>query len=283
MQQPTDASFAFLLSLYEANPLRILSVFFLTIARILPVMVLAPFLGGKNFPAPIRMMFSTALVLLFLPRNFLIIQGEIPYDLHWIGLMAKELLIGVILGFLATVPFFLVQMSGSFIDHSRGSSALQVTDPTTQSQTGPIGILFNYALLAIFFALNGPFLFFEALAQSYTLLPIDQLINPQLFASTGPFWKQSASLAGYIFALSVRLAAPAIIGILLTDLFLGIANRLAPQVQIVFLGISLKSWVGIALLTASWGLVIKVMGKESIEWVKAITHLIQEAGVIQKL
>lgn len=282
MEHATDTYFAFLLTLFEQHPLTILSVAFLTIARILPIMILAPFLGGQKFPMAIRMMFSVALVFLFLPQNLLSIHGEIFYDLFWIGLMIKELIIGAVLGFLAAVPFFLVQMSGSFIDHSRGSSALQVSDPTTQSQTGPIGILFNYTLLAIFFALNGPFLFFNALGISYTLIPVDQFINAEFFAATGPYWKKASELGGFMFALSVQLAAPAIIGILLTDLFLGIANRLAPQVQIVFLGISLKSWVGIALLTASWGLVIQVMGKESIGWVKAITHLIQEGGVIQQ-
>lgn len=259
----------------------ILSVFFLTLARVVPILVLAPFMGGKNFPVPIRIMFSSALVLLFLPQNLLTIQGNIPYDLVFVGLMLKEMLIGVVLGFLASIPFFVVQMSGSFIDHSRGSSALQVNDPTTQSQTGPIGILFNYVLLAVFFGLNGPFFFFDGLAQSYVLIPIDQLVSPLLLAASGPYWKQSGALAGFMFALSVQLAAPAIIGILFTDLFLGIANRLAPQVQIVFLGISLKSWVGIALLTASWALVINVMGKESLAWIKTINLLIQKAGAVQ--
>jgi type III secretion protein T len=76
----------------------------------------------------------------------------------------------------------------------------------------------------------------------------------------------------------IQLSAPAIIGILLTDMFLGIANRLAPQVQIVFLGISLKSWVGIALMTAAWALIIKVMGQEAISWMKLLNSFIQQIG-----
>ncbi|HAB99472.1 MAG TPA: type III secretion protein [Parachlamydiales bacterium] len=282
-EQPTDLYFSFLLTFSNLEPMTILSVFFLTLARVVPILVLAPFMGGKNLPVPVRIMFCSALVLLFLPKNLLSIQSNIPYNLVFIGLMLKELLIGVVLGFLASIPFYVVQMSGSFIDHSRGSSALQVNDPTTQSQTGPIGILFNYVLLAVFFGLNGPFLFFDGLAQSYALIPVDQLVSPLILAAKGPYWKQTGALAGLMFALSVQLAAPAIIGILFTDLFLGIANRLAPQVQIVFLGISLKSWVGIALLTASWALVINVMGKESIAWIKTINILIQKAGAIQSV
>ena len=81
-----------------------------------------------------------------------------------------------------------------------------------------------------------------------------------------------------MFNLCIQLAAPSLIGILLMDMFLGIANRLAPQVQIVFLGVSLKSWVGIALLAASWFLVIQVMGKEAIAWTKSLVRMIERIG-----
>ena len=79
--------------------------------------------------------------------------------------------------------------------------------------------------------------------------------------------------------LCIQLSAPALIGILLTDMFLGIANRLAPQVQIVFLGISLKSWVGIALMTAAWALILQVMGRESINFIQSMNRLIQQTGM----
>ena len=78
--------------------------------------------------------------------------------------------------------------------------------------------------------------------------------------------------------IAAQLAAPALIGILLTDLFLAIANRLAPQVQIVFLGIALKSWVGIALLTAAWALMIQVMMNESVGWFQTLNSLINFIG-----
>jgi len=264
-----------LLVLPNLSPITVLSIFFLTLARILPIVSITPFLGAKNIPMTIRMMFSVALVAIFLPQNLLVATKEIPYGMAFIGYSLKELTIGFVLGFLASAPFFVAQMSGSLIDHSRGSSALQVTDPTTQSQTGDLGILYNYMLLALFFFLGGPFLFFNGLADSYKLFPVDQFFNASFFQLHTPFWTQMFSLAELMFSSSVQFAAPALIGILLSDLFLGIANRLAPQVQIVFLGISLKSWVGLALLTAAWGVIIQALGKESIGYFKALNQLIQ--------
>lgn len=274
----TDNFVSFLLSIQHVAPITVLSVFFLTIARLLPIVSIAPFLGAKNLPRTVRMMFTVALCMLFLPQNLLLIQTHLSYNMLFIGLMLKELAIGTFLGFIASAPFFIAQTTGSLIDHSRGSSALQVTDPSTQAQTSPIGLLYNSILIVIFFALNGPFLFFDAVASSYQLLPIDGLLGATFFSLHLPFWKQIIALLQKIMNLAIQLSAPALIGMLLTDLFLGIANRLAPQVQVVFLGISLKSWVGIALMTAAWTLILTVMGKESTAWIKSLNQLIFQAS-----
>jgi type III secretion protein T len=268
----TDDFVSFLLSIQNMQPMTVLSVFFLTIARILPIVTLAPFLGAKNLPALVRMMFSVALCAIFLPQNLLTIHGDIPYDMTFVGYLLKELVIGTFLGFLAAAPFYIAQSTGTIIDHARGASSMQITDPTTQVQSSSIGLLYNYILIAVFFALDGPFLFFDALRRSYQMIPVDGLIGAAFFSLHTPFWKQIIGMLQHIMNLAIQLSAPALIGMLLTDLFLGIANRMAPQVQVVFLGIPLKSWVGIALVTAAWSLIITVMGKESIQWIKAINQ-----------
>ena len=244
----------------------------------MPLVSIAPFLGSKNLPRTVRMMFAVALCVVFLPQNLALVHADIPYDMVFIGYMIKELGIGAVLAFFAAMPFFIAQSAGSLIDNARGASSLQVTDPTTQTQTGPIGILYNYVLLALFFSLNGPFLFFDAVARSYQLIPVDGIISSAFFVKNAPFWKQVVTLLQEVMNLALQLSAPALIGILLTDMFLGIANRLAPQVQVVFLGIPLKSWVGIALMAAAWTLTLQVLGKDSIEWMKSIMKFINQAA-----
>lgn len=224
----------------------------------------------------IRVMFGVALTAIFLPQNLFTVHQEIPFAMPFVGYCIKELFIGLILGFLASCPFYIAQMSGGLIDFQRGASSLQVTDPTTRTQTGSLGILYNYVLIVIFFALGGPFYFLNGVATSYTIIPVDQAVNASLFSPTIPFWKTIFNTLQLIFNLCIQLAAPSLIALMLCDMFLGIANRLAPQVQIVFLGIPVKSWVGIALLAAAWSLIIQVMGKESIHWIQTMNHLIEQ-------
>lgn len=278
----TDNFLSFLLSLQKIEPITVLSVFLLTLARIAPIVSIAPFFGARNLRGTIKMMFAVCFCTLFVPQNLLLIKGDIPYGLVFIGYFCKELLIGATLGFIATLPFYIATSTGTLIDHSRGSSALQVTDPSTQTQTSPIGILYNSILVASFFSLGGHLIFFEAIARSYELLPVDGLIAGAFFNLKTPFWNQMILLMQKLMDITLRLASPAIIGMLLTDLFLGIANRLAPQVQVVFLGIPLKSWVGIALMTASWALLLQIIGKEAIGWFKALHQLIDNVGAVAK-
>jgi type III secretion protein T len=267
-----------LLSLPNLQPLTVLAIFFLTLGRLLPIVSLAPFLGSSNVKGPMRIGFGLALVAIFLPQNLLLVTHEIPFSWAFLGYFIKELTVGFGLGFLATVPFLIAQMAGSLIDFQRGAASLQVTDPTTQSQTGPIGILFNFVLIALFFFMDGPFIYLNAVADSYKLIPVDGVLSASIMNAQNPLWIQIYGLIAMMMKICTQLAAPALIGILLTDLFLGIANRLAPQVQIVFLGIALKSWVGLALMTAAWGLILQVMSQEAVGWFRALNVLIQQIG-----
>jgi type III secretory pathway component EscT len=160
----------------------------------------------------------------------------------------------------------------------RGAQSLQVTDPTTSTQTGPIGILYNYILIVIFFSIGGPFLFIDAIAKSYHLIPVDKFFNPIFFSMKIPFWKLLVGLLNYILTMAIQLGSPAIIGILMAEMFLGIANRLAPQVQIVFLGMPLKSWIGLAMLAVAWYYILQQLGKESDAWLKVVENAINQAA-----
>lgn len=277
----TDTYFSMLFKYATTDPMTLLAVFFLMLARILPIMVLAPFFGAKNSPAAARVLFSVCIVAILIPGVIIPLKQNLALDIVFVGYALKEALIGSILGFLVTIPFYTAQASGNLIDNIRGSASLQVTDPTTQSQTGPVGIFYNYILIVVFFAVGGPFYFMNALATSFELIPVNDVLNPAFFNMNVPFWKVIIGLMTHMLSLAIQLGAPSIIGILMAEMFLGIANRLAPQVQIVFLGISLKSFVGLALLAAAWFFILKQLGKESIVWIKAIYQTLQQVAPLK--
>jgi type III secretory pathway component EscT len=126
----------------------------------------------------------------------------------------------------------------------------------------------------MFYTIGGLFILFNSLITSYTLLPIDAFINPLFFSLKLPFWQVVMGVTTKMFALSIQLAAPALLAVLMTEVFLGIANRLAPQVQIVFLGMSLKSLIGLALLCLGWFFILEQLQKQTLLWLKDIHQLL---------
>jgi hypothetical protein len=62
--------------------------------------------------------------------------------------------------------------------------------------------------------------------------------------------------------------------ILMTDFFLGIANRLAPQVQITFLGMPLKSLLALTIVFFGWTLFTEEIVVQAYKALNDVTGLI---------
>jgi len=264
----------FFLDYANISPLSLITLFLLILMRIGPIVHQAAFFGAKVAPVIVRVGLALCLSAVFLPLVMVQTPYELQFGYAFVGYALKELLVGVVLGFFATIPFLIVESTGILIDFLRGSSILQAQDPTTQIQASPIGILYNYVLIYVFYEINGPFLFIDALLTSYHSLPVDGIIHAGYFHDTLPFWKLGINLLNRIMALSIQFSAPSLVAILMAEMFLGIANRLAPQVQIAFLGMSIKSLLGILLLCVSWVFVLKTMGKYSLDWVEEINGML---------
>jgi len=252
----------------------VVSLFFLVLMRFAPILAMAPFLGAKLAPGIVRMGLAVFLSIIFLPYLIVNVKEPITFNNAFILYSLKEILIGFILGFFVTVPFYIVQTSGIIVDYLRGASIMQSQDPSLQTQASPIGIFYNYILIVIFFQISGPFLFFDAMVKSYEVVPPAEFINPLFFSVKSTFWKTSMDVINQIVAIAIQLSAPCIVAILMAEMFLGIANRLAPQVQIAFLGMSIKSLLGLALLWAAWFFILKQFTKQTYDWLNLINKMV---------
>lgn len=261
-------------ALAEGEALGPLALLFLFLARFLPIIQLSPFFGAKILPNPVKLAFAIGLFIIFLPKLLTVTSTPLTFNMYTALLLGKELFVGFIIGYMISIPFIIVQSAGIIIDHQRGGAALMVNDPTIQNQSSPLGTLFNYILIFVFFAIDAPFQFIDVILTSYDVIPPDQFFNGKFFAADTPFWKLQMSILGQVMTLGIQLATPALLIMLMTDLFLGIANRLAPQVQITFLGMSLKSLLGLMLVTLGFSLIVDQFQKQSLHWIQAIKDVL---------
>ena len=252
---------------YKGGPVAFLSLMFLFLGRMLPIIALCPFFGAKVLPHPVKMTLGLSFFLIFMPQLIESVTEPLAFNVTLLFYLLKEVFIGFIIGFMASIPFSIVQNTGLMIDHQRGASSLMVSDPTMQNQTSSLGTLFNLLLIVLFYYIDGPFLVLDIISQSYMILPPDKMLNASFFNMSGPVITDIMKLVGRVMIVSTQLAAPALIMILMTDFFLGIANRLAPQVQITFLGMPLKSLLALTILFFGWQLLTNQMITETYTWI----------------
>lgn len=268
---PSDTYLSFVLS----KPLfEVWTLFLLGLARIVPIIAICPFFGGKALSDAMKIGFGVALTIIFLPFLIVHTKETIIVDYVYMIMLIKEVFIGAVLGFTISIPFYITQSAGSLIDHQRGAQSLQVSDPMTQSQTSPTGTVFANITLVLFYATGGVLIFFKAVFLSYTLIPANGFITPKFFDLAQPLWVTMADLANIVMRLTIQLAAPALIIIFLSDVFLGVANRMAPQVQVTFLLYSLKSFMGILILLLGWYLLLNQFDVELLTWYKLFHKIV---------
>lgn len=232
------------------NPQAFLVLFGLSFARFIAFIMIVPFFGGSVVPAQVKVATATALVIITYPA----LLAELPPDgsplgfgaVGFVGLIAKEVFVGFTLGFVASLVFEAVQVAGRIADFQRGSTMGELFAPQLQERVSELG-QFKVQLAIVIFLTTGAHRFFiSALVRSFEFIPAIK------FPKIQPGWSPAAEfltiMTGSVISIGVQIAVPIIITLLLTDLFFGLINRVAPQVNVFFLSLPVKMWVGIFVL-----------------------------------
>jgi type III secretion protein T len=263
------------------DPFSLFLYFLLGLTRLTSIVALAPFYGAKLLPSSAKMGLAIAVTTIYLPHITQVSDKVITFDAYFLALAMKELIIGFILGFVITIPFQIASTAGVLIDFQRGSSQLTSMDPTLGTQASPLGNILNYMLIVIFFSIGGVDRFMDAIALSYNVVPASSMIPAAIIGNKGDaFWQMFIGLASYLITIATELAAPALVAIFLADLCLGIANRLASQVPMSFLGWSLKSLAGLWLLYLGWNFVLRQLEKQTQSFMKKYYEMIAEHAIV---
>jgi len=156
----------------------------------------------------------------------------------------REVLIGFIIGFFAAIPFWVAENIGNVIDNQRGATMGEVYSPLSGAQVSTTGIFFTQVVSTIFFVSGAIFFLLAAIYKSYAIWPMfGDFVN---FAGNAP--EQMLGAIDGVMRTTVIISAPVIILMFLATVGLGFVNRTAPQLNVFFLSMPVKSALGIAML-----------------------------------
>ena len=216
----------------------------LAMARIGGAFAICPALTDSMIPGVARRAATLGLAVLAVP---FIKAGMPPGEPTWwmfAILAAREALIGFLIGFFAAIPFWVAENVGNFIDNQRGATMGEVYSPLNGSQVSTTGIFFTQLVSTLFFVGGAVFLFLGALYKSYAVWPVFTV--GLSFASDAPV--QVLGALDGMLRTTVVISAPVIIIMFLATLGLGLVNRTAPQLNVFFLSMPVKSALGVAML-----------------------------------
>ena len=236
---------------FGQSPQAFLVLVGLAFARLLAFLVVVPFFGGAAVPARVKVATATAFVVIVYPSLAAGLKGEALGfgPVGFIGLLAKEAFVGFTLGFVASLVFEAVQVAGRVIDFQRGSTLAELFAPQLQTRVSELGQFKLQLAIVIFLAIGAHHFFIGSLLRSFEVVPALNFPHPQ------PGWSPAAEfmtrVTGGVLSVGVQLAAPAMIALLFTDLFFGIVNRVAPQINVFFLSLPVKMAVGLLVVLAA--------------------------------
>lgn len=212
--------------------------------RVTGLFVLSPVLGRSNVPAIAKIGLSLLLSYIFLMAYP--VSATPPVDsanlLAYALLCVKELLVGLVMGYMTTLFFGVVLMAGQIMDVQIGFGMAQIYDPGMQTTASMVGELLNYSLLLYFLVVGGHLTLIKILYFSFEKIPVGQVVLAPDIANT------CISAFGMAVSMAVSLALPIMAAELILEIVMGIMIRSVPQLNIFVVGLSVKILVGLFAL-----------------------------------
>ena len=233
-------------------------------ARIAVAFAMMPIFSTDTIPALVRnsILVSLGLVSLLIqpPLDTSIIGAT-----EWVGIFAKEVFVGLIIGFFFGSVLWALEAAGQIIDTKIGATLAQIVDPLSGHQTSLNGAFLGRLAGVVFIFSGGLSLLVQVVMESYALWPIAATmprLDPRgLALFEGEF--------GRLMLLATIFAAPVLTVLFLIDLCLGLMNRFAQQLNVFTLSLSLKSY-------AATGIILLLLGS----YIEAIVRDIQSRPAI---
>ncbi|EXX91342.1 flagellar biosynthesis protein FliR [Paenibacillus darwinianus] len=224
--------------------LQVLPVFLLIFCRITAFFVVAPLFSTRGVPNTFKVGLGFFIsVIVFLSYG---VGEAASFDMAYPLLVIREILTGVLLGFIVYLFFTVVQTAGAFIDLQMGLAMANIIDPLTGASAPMTGNFKYYLMLMLFLSMNGHHYMLLALMQSYDWIPLSNELFSRI--QEGGVTEFLTRTLATTFSLALQLSAPLVVSMFLTDVGLGFLAKTAPQFNVFVIGVPIKLLVGFMIL-----------------------------------
>jgi len=220
---------------------RTLAAWMIAGSRVTGLLVVAPFLGSAAVPPRIKIGVAFLLTLFMVP----LVPATAPVlsGPALVVLLLGEFAIGFLLGFTLQLIFEAGQIAGQVCGVQMGYSLASIVNPdNSQADSAVLSTFYELIVLLLFIQLSVPHWLLRGLARSFAYLP------PGHVSLTWPAVSTLLEFVAGMWVAGLQIAAPVLVASLFADVALGFIGKASPQLPVLFVGISLKNLLGLALL-----------------------------------
>lgn len=221
-------------------------VFLWVFLRVGILFMMLPFFGARGVPVLWKVGFSlllAAILVPVIPPPHSLPQSN-PELLLGIG---SEVLLGLILTLGIRMLLSAVQLAGQLLGFQMGFNMASALDPQTGSQSSVMSQFLYLFTVLVFFSIDGHHLLILALVASFEKIP------PSTFFLKAPHTGYLVAVGGEMFLIGLKIAAPVMVALFLSNFCLGIVARTVPQVNILMIGFPLNIGLGLLLFGVTLG------------------------------
>lgn len=216
--------------------------YILVLVRITAFIYAAPIFSISSVPNKAKVVLSVVLTLI-VSTTIGTVALEYTGTIGLAGLVVKEFLVGLILGFFANVCTRILSFSGQLLDMEIGFSMANVLDPLSSAQVTVSGNLFTYLVMLTLLITDMYHYLIRAIIASFTVVPIGQAIF------TGNLHEVMIKFINEFFIIGFRIILPVFSAILIVNVVLAILAKASPQMNMFVVGFQLKIIVGLLVVT----------------------------------
>lgn len=206
--------------------------------RVLALLGTLPVIGQRTVPARARV--ALAFLIAVCAQASLPPIPPIPLDSAVTFLVVlQQIVIGVSLGFAVRIVFAAVEFAGELVGLQMGLNFAGFFDPATGGQTTAVSRFFGVTVSWLFVVTGGHLLVIAGVMQSFHSFPV----SPEPFA----FVKEALPhrWGAEVFAIGLWIALPMVAMLLFVNLVMGIASRVAQQLNLFAIGFPITLSVGL--------------------------------------
>ena len=225
-------------------------VWMLVFARVSAMMAIFPVFSSSYFPVQLRIALG-ALLAFFIAAALPSISLQSAGVGALAGLIAIEICIGLLLGFVGRMIFYALDIAGSVIATEMGLRLAAELNPMSNGSSDAPGAILNFMAITLFMSLDMHHWFLIGFQRTYEVLPIGAA------HLSGGLFTMVIERTNGLFAAAVQIAAPLIAVSFVITLVFSLLGRAVPQMNVFTESFAFRSLAGMVV----FGLTLNLMAE----------------------